>query len=397
MPIGAAHQPVVNTRRRSGVPGMPAHVGDGTGVKPLINKDPQAAQVWTLVIDTASNSEVYGVNMTAPITGSANYTSDASATLDEIADGLADAWNDDPALRGYAEAVSDGVDTIVFTGVYPGVVVTIAEDENAAKTTLTETTTAAVADSVAFGRAMISLGYETDEGEELGILAKSSALTAQVDSYALTYDAGIEISAVIEVDGQTYESVPFAMATNIATVAAALDAAIDAAVPANTVIATNDTVDTVTITSELAGRPFKSWIRFGVGASTAAAVKTSTEGDLETDINECLAGIAQWSSDVAVEQLPSATSDEAVAYPANDMATVRYQGKIWVEVDSGATITRGGDVYIELDGTGSDAGRLYSSGGSTRALLNPDLVKWERGDFSGSDADIALVSLHLKH
>ncbi len=94
---------------------------------------------WTLVIDTATNGEQYGVNLVAPGTDSIVITADGSTSKIEIADAIAAAWNLDAGCAAAATAVSDGVDTVTFTAVDTTTTLLLEEDENAAKVTLTPT------------------------------------------------------------------------------------------------------------------------------------------------------------------------------------------------------------------------------------------------------------------
>lgn len=94
--------------------------------------------VWELVVDTAANAEAYGVDMLYPAAASVSFTSDASGTKAEIAAGLAAAWNADADCAAAATAVSDGVDTVTFTSITDQWL-SIVEDENAGKFTLTQT------------------------------------------------------------------------------------------------------------------------------------------------------------------------------------------------------------------------------------------------------------------
>ncbi len=98
-----------------------------------------AGDKWTLLIDTATSAEDYGVNLTAPAVASIAITSDGSATKPEIANAIATAWNANATCARYAVARSDGVATVTFYEKLGSVV--IAEDENAAKMTLTHVTT----------------------------------------------------------------------------------------------------------------------------------------------------------------------------------------------------------------------------------------------------------------
>lgn len=98
-------------------------------------------EVWTYVIATATGAEAYGVNLTSPGTDSIVITSAASTSKILIAAQIAAAWNADAGCSAVATAVSDGVDKVTFTSITDRYF-SIAEDENAAKTTLTQTVSA---------------------------------------------------------------------------------------------------------------------------------------------------------------------------------------------------------------------------------------------------------------
>lgn len=107
---------------------------------------PIAGDTWTLLIDTATSAEDYGVNLTAPALASIAITSDGSATKPEIANAIATAWNANATCARYAVARSDGVATVTFYEKLGSVV--IVKDENGAKMTLAHVTTDAGADPV---------------------------------------------------------------------------------------------------------------------------------------------------------------------------------------------------------------------------------------------------------
>ena len=70
-------------------------------------------QSVAITVASAANTTVYAV--TEANTGEeASYLSDGSATLVEIAAGLADAWNANPMLLSLGQAVSDGVDEVTI-------------------------------------------------------------------------------------------------------------------------------------------------------------------------------------------------------------------------------------------------------------------------------------------
>ncbi len=94
--------------------------------------------VWTLTVDTATDGEDYGVDLTSPAAVDVQVTADGATSTAELADALETAWNASDAAD-YLTAVSDGVDTVTITAV-EAAVVEIVLDENAAKMTLTEVT-----------------------------------------------------------------------------------------------------------------------------------------------------------------------------------------------------------------------------------------------------------------
>jgi hypothetical protein len=98
--------------------------------------------VWTLVIDTATDATQYGIDLTVPETADITITSDSDATKAEIADALATTWNANATCAFYAAAVSDGVDTVTFTGA-SNTEYTLVKDESPGKMTLTHAANAA--------------------------------------------------------------------------------------------------------------------------------------------------------------------------------------------------------------------------------------------------------------
>lgn len=100
-----------------------------------------AGDRWTLKIDTATNSEDYGFNMSAPATASIVISADSSTSAAEIVAALVAAFNADPvaSLYGVAVAHPTATDTLIVFSYRSDVV--LAEDENAGKMTLTHVTT----------------------------------------------------------------------------------------------------------------------------------------------------------------------------------------------------------------------------------------------------------------
>lgn len=390
MPRGAISQLTTSTRRRPAVPGMVADVSQDSEHDVLINSDPQADELYTLVIDTATDDEDYGVNLTDPSLVSITIDSGTGSTTTTVAAAIAAAWNAAPQARGIAVAVAVTT-TVTFTAVYPGVAFVMEEDENAGKMTLTNTTDAAEADTVPFGRAMISVAYQADEADQLGILAKSSSLVAQVDTFTVIFEATEVYLIDITIEGQAYK-VHVPANTNSDTTATDIRTAVNAIMPANSVIASGAT-DQVILTSELAGKGFVT--DYGTQLSPDVnLVKDSSTNGVTTDFDQAFAGISTFSADT--QQL--AIDTESAEYAANAGVDVLQRGKIWVE--NTESISLGDAVYVEL-GVTADNGKFFAAASATRHRVDPKLLKWRRADhgasgaWSASDANVAMLSVSL--
>jgi hypothetical protein len=255
--------------------------------------------------------------------------------------------------------------------------------------TLTNTTDADEADPVPFGRALVSVGYESNENDELGVLAKSTALTAQVDTLTVTYAAGERYTVTIEIEGESY-SVDVLADTDSNTTATAIRAAINAIMPAVSVIATGAT-NVVILTAELAGKAFTTGVGLVTGTISRLALVHTTEGK-STDLARAFAGVSTYTYD---EQQASVDT-EAAEYSANSGVNVLQKGRVWVQ--NTESITNGGDVYVEL-AAGATAGRFYATASATRVKLPRSILSWRRSDhaasgaWSASDGDVAQLQV----
>ena len=339
-----------------------------------INSDPEAEDVWTVVVAGVTNSFEYILTMD---TVEVSYTSDGSASKAEIADNLADNWNVEPIVRGRFEAVSDGVDTIVITGLTPGDEGALTD--NSGDLTTTHTTTADTADAIPFGRLIMPSGF--DDGARLCKLAASSTLDVQVDTLTIVYAAGEVYLIDIEVEGVVYK---FAVDANTDSPTTVTDivAAINARVPAASVLAADGAGDTVTLTGEVAGKVFVTSV--GTESATVAnlVLAHTTVGD---DVNDAL-GISLHTYD---EEDTDAETDEIV-YPAN--AGVHYARKARVAVEQAAAVTDGGAVYVEL-GVAADNGQFFASTSATRVLYKH--AKWERNEDASANDDVAVLRIAI--
>ena len=143
------------------------------------SKENRAAEVWELEATAATNSFTYSLSAFGE---TVTYTSDASATVAEIADGLAAAFVANPITNGVATAVSDGVDTVTITANYDGIGLDLATTD--ADLSLSEVTPADAGDVLPFGRAVVDDG----SGGVRLYLASSDAPADIVGITRYTYD-----------------------------------------------------------------------------------------------------------------------------------------------------------------------------------------------------------------
>lgn len=366
----------IRSRFPQGKVGKPVEVNVNDVTRTLINSDPQAVQVTTYTVDSASNSTTY----TLTVDGfTASYTSDASATTAEIAAGIKAAIDANPSITGRLTAtVSSNV--VTLTGNYPGI--SFSASDSSGDTTIATTTAAATADAVAFGRLMVTGGYQTDDANELGKLCKAAAFTAQVATITVDYAASeVYYIAIQMTDGSAPLTVAVAADTDDATTATAIRAALNAIMPANTVVVTGAT-DQVILTAEVPGKGFITSVGLKSGTIARLALVETTPRSYLTDVNVAARGISLFSYDVEV---PTIAGSEA-SYPANSGVQVMQKGLVWVSNSQDPTV--GADVYVET-GVTADNGKLFTTGSATRIRLTG--AKWERNERSTQTDNIAAV------
>lgn len=142
--VPAAPMYVYDTRitggntRKAGFSGVPVTSATITVYGPT-------RDVWRVEVTAATNAHVYTLNLIAG--GSAaqavSYTSDGTATIDEIVQGLADAWNAETLVTGVATAAANIIDDVIWiTGVVAGAGMVVSEAD--ADLTVTHYTTASM-------------------------------------------------------------------------------------------------------------------------------------------------------------------------------------------------------------------------------------------------------------
>lgn len=346
-----------------------------------VNRDPQAKQVDTVTVSTYTTGDTYTLTINGMDVSHVATVADADTT--GLAASIAEAINADPSVRGQVAATSAGA-VITLTGTYPGIAFTVTE-ASAKIATPVSVTAAAEADAIAFGRLVVGTEDYADQGVPYCKLAAAAKMVAQVDSYVLVYDAAVDTIVEIEIDGEHYRT-SHVMATDIDTSGAAIAAAVNAIMPANTVLATYTAgTDTLTLTSEVAGKPFVSSVMFGAGRDTGVATKTSTAG-IDTDLNKAALGV----SVAAYDEEVTTVGGTAISYPGNAGLRVLKRGTIWVENSQGVSL--GDPVYVEL-GVTADNGKFFNTGSATRVRL--EKARWERASRTGSGDAIAVMRIDL--
>lgn len=354
-----------------------ANIGQDS-VKTLINTNPQAKQVSRIEVDASPTSsyeyivKVAGKNV--------SFTSDASATRNEVGEGLRDALNNDP-IAGGAAVWTWSSPYIYGTGTVAGVAFTVSLVASDGKLTLTTPTSAAVADPVPFGRAIVKLpDTYTGAGSECCALASTAVLTAQVDTLTVAYSAGKAYQVNITVDEVTYPSYVVA-ATDLATLTTAIATAINGAMPANTVDADGSTAGTVILTAEVAGKPFV----VSIGAQTTPGNLTvaHTEAGLDTNFYNVWAGVSLIADNV--EGVYTTDSDAgAQAYKPNAGVRACSRAAGGVYVANAQTPTDSSRVYVEL-APGDDAGKFYTDASATRILMPRHVARWQGNPLMAGD------------
>jgi len=369
---------VAGTRMTQWLVGMLATSSFLNDVDTVVNSAPQAYQVSTITIDTVTNSATYTVTINGI---DVSYTADASAVNTEIVAGLIAAIEQDPATGGSVTCAATSATVITLTGRTAGEVFTLTDSD--AKITCATTTAADDADPIGFGLLLIDEGTDSD-GSRLGSLAKSSSLTAQVDTITFTYAAGeVYYVDIAMVDGSAPKSVAVAADTDTATTATAIYNAINAIMPANTVVATNPSSGVVVLTAEVAGKAFVTGIGLKSGTIARAALVNTTSG-VDTDINRAALGISVHTYD----EESTTAGVSTPSYPGNAGVKTLRKGDIAVECSE--TVTFGLPVYVEL-GVTADNGKFFVASSATRVRLNRAI--WVRDEQSGADNEVAILRL----
>jgi len=134
--------------------------------KTRTNKDPQAKQVDTVAVSGADDDTTYELQFSFDtVNAFVSFTTDSSATIDELVNGLTNAINNNRKISGRLLAEADtGADDITITARYPGVGWTLTEEQDSpGHLSITNTTSNAGAVEIPFGIALERHGALNDE------------------------------------------------------------------------------------------------------------------------------------------------------------------------------------------------------------------------------------------
>ena len=368
-----------NARRRArqGIPGMCLSYTLKRLIT-LFNEDPQAVQIKTLSVDTATDGATY----TVTVNGVAIAIVAGSGTDTEIATQIANAINADPLAGAVCIATTDSAD-VVITGRNPGQAFTVTESD--AKLSLADTQSAAEADAVAFGVAMKHTGTNGTEPELKGALLKG--FTAQVVTVDYTYNGtsvlGVRVYEVRGTERILLADAQHTLATDKDTSTDALAAELNAALPAASVIAANAGASgyELTLTAEVAGLEIDVEVYSDLHATVAPSVAYTTGPSMTTSACRAFAGVSQYDS--AAEAATVAAN--VGQYAANAGVKTVQEADVWVTCDESPA--QGGTVYVDVS-----TGLFYAAASSARVALPKASAFWVR---DGRDAGDSLALLHV--
>lgn len=352
----------VRTNYRQGFAGDPVSGHRPEDAVSLWNDLGGATQVSTVVVDTATNNATY----TFEVNGVAiSFTADASATKPEISAGLLLALQNEPLVSAVVSGVDDGVDTLTLTARTPGADGSFTITDSDTRLTTTTTTAASAAEAIPFGRAVVTPSLTAANGlVASGGLAGDGKFSAQVATISFVYSNGKTLRAVVTNmhTKKVIADAEITQATDAATSGGLLVTALNALLPANSALAAGTT--SPTLTAEEEGFEFRVEV-FSDDQTNVPSVADTTGPSPATSLLRSFQGISLRRLD---EEYTSASSG-TIEYPANAGFTALRKGQIYVAIDAGVTIAYGDAAYVELDDSGSNAGRIYNASSATRVKL----------------------------
>ncbi len=347
-----------------------------------INTDPQAVNIWTFATSGAEDSTLYTVTVDGV---DSTFTTDGSATSDELGEGLRDAINNNAGARAKVIATYLS-DVLTLTGVYPGVDVAVS-GAGSGLGAATETQSAATADVVEFGLVVSGTGMVTDEAVPTVVVPTTASFTAQVMTFTITGTTLDTWTAIIRIAGQVFQTESVTFDTNNDTTAVNIFTAINAVVPAETIIGSSSTNDVI-LTAEVEGAEFE--VEIIAGGDTGSAVKVLTTGpDLTTSLVRAMEGVSVRRLDVENQTIDG----DDPAYRGNEGVEIAVKATMWVQRDLAETWARGDQLYVSL--AAATKGRFFNTAGTDRVWLPPTIVRVDRSEHTTTTDGLGAIRIDM--
>lgn len=312
--------------------------------------EPATKQVDTITVSAASNDKTYSIEIDGV---TASYTSDATATQPEIAQGLKDAINADGLLNSKVIASYDAgsANDCVITARLAGIGFETVESD--AELSLANTVANDQADNIEVGRLVIR------DGAKVQIIA-SSALTARVVELAPTAADSSIYSVTVMINENPFQATFTADASATATeICDGIRAAFGNIGLPSGYVSFGGTA-TLTMTASVAGQ----WFDFGYGADGLNSAGWSVSADnngVMTDLNDAALGVVVFSQ---IATIPD--GQDFPVYSGPGSVDVLEVGTIYVRTED--DIGLGQDVYVGV--AGAEAGKWRGSSAANYVKLN---------------------------
>lgn len=366
-----ALQSYVRTGLYKGLVGEPSNNSPLNLAITCVNDSPRAAQVSTILVDTAANSTAYTVTVDGI---DVSYTSDGTATVAEIATGLAAALNAEGLINGRLSASSNSA-TVTLTARVGGEPFTLSEsDANLTASTLSAN---ALSAPLYMGRA-VKIDPAVTNADNQAVEA-ASAFTPLI--YVIT-PAAVNLAVYlvdVQYRGRGYKAQYTADASaTVQEIVEGLQLNLAASLPSGVVATENNT--TLTLTAATAGETFS----LSAGSSSATATMTVTDNlSADTSADLGLIGVAQRDMTREME----VGSDDPY-FAGNSAIPTQFTGVINVPIEATITSLNQG-VYVRVAANGS----LDKIGGFS-PVAGAGLVLWSKAKWA-RQLESGLASLKL--
>lgn len=343
--------------------------------KTCVNSGGQASNVWTVTTAVTSSATLQSFDIYPDASPGSKVTISAyggsTATLSALA--LKTALEANPTAFGLV-SVSAALGVLTLTGRTPGIDFTV---DAAVNVTPSESTSAATAQRIAPGLALIRTGYDEVLQVEKVQKPVASLYTAMSAAITVASMSGGRLRIVVGFAGVTYESTVAYNASNnqtVADLATALETIFNTGALAGNSIGWSAASGVLTGTVDDAGAVFTAVIDIAnATGATQTTVFNGTDVDPTYSLPATFAGISQFSGD-QTESAPAA-NDSAAA--PNSRLPVSCGGPGSTRVSVSAIPTANAGMWV--DTSTSTPGTIYFAGSASSARVAvwaPNLGGW---------------------